>query len=57
MGLHSWFSAKYMYVTQILTPLQHARSIIEAYPYMQDVFAVIEIIAAEVRRSTCIILL
>lgn len=35
--------------SQILTPLQIARATIEAYPYMKDVFGIMEVVAAEVR--------
>ncbi|KAK9904958.1 hypothetical protein WJX75_006442 [Coccomyxa subellipsoidea] len=35
------------HASDILTPLQAARATIEAYPYMQDVFGIVETIAAE----------
>lgn len=38
-----------MHCSQILTPLQIARATIEAYPYMKDVFGIMEAVAAEVR--------
>ncbi len=38
-----------LHCSQILTPLQIARATIEAYPYMKDVFGIMEVVAAEVR--------
>ncbi|CAL8464554.1 g4089 [Coccomyxa elongata] len=35
------------HASDILTPLQIARATIEAYPYMKDVFGIMEVVAAE----------